>query len=48
MIIALAGLAGIDRILDLTFVPMTVIMVGTLLITLKSYAHLETDDDEDD
>lgn len=48
VIISLAGLAGIDRILDLTFVPMTVLMVGTLLITLKSYAQLETDDDEDD
>ena len=48
LIISIAGLAGIDRILDLTFVPMTVIMAGTLLITLNSYAHLEPDDDDDD
>lgn len=36
LIILLAGLDGIDCIWDLTFVHMTVIVVGTLVITLKS------------
>lgn len=47
-LISFAGLAGIERILNLTFVPLTVIMACTLLITLKAYSYLEPDDDEDD
>ena len=46
--ISFAGLAGIERILDLTFIPMTVIVAGALLLTLKTYSCLEPDDDEDD
>lgn len=48
VVISAAGLAGIERILDLTFVPMTVIVFVTLLVTWRMYAHLEPEEDEDD
>jgi MFS family permease len=48
VIISAAGLAGIERILDLTFVPMTAIVFVTLLVTWRMYGHLEPDEDEDD
>mmetsp|Transcript_11358 Transcript_11358/g.18796 ORF Transcript_11358/g.18796 Transcript_11358/m.18796 type:complete len:709 (-) Transcript_11358:295-2421(-) len=47
-VISAAGLVGLERILDLTFTPIAVLVFFTLVATWKLYPHLEPDDDEDD
>lgn len=47
-VISGAGLVGLERVLDLTFTPMAVLVSVTILATWKLYPHLEPDDDEDE
>jgi hypothetical protein len=46
-IISAAGLVGLERILDLTFTPIALLVSLTLLATWKLYPHLEPDDEDE-